>query len=553
MPRKVVDRNTIDARGARIALMMYLRWLWVPVIALAAGFFVGGTFSTFEGPSSDASANITVGLTEEVRWPFFDAVLSRQSGLIEDGSLAEEASAQTDIEHVSVSVESSNVQNSTLQIVAVVRGGVGDAQTYANALGELLVEANLASQRDSLVADASSLTREITDLQAQVVELETEFDQLDDQWLTVQNQLVVADPEDRPELQLEVSDIDNQRRVVQRQIDAQRGLETTLSTQLTQTQIQADQTGAPIEVSSSAVAEGSSANDLRPIFAVLFFLLSLIAIPFLEQIFGKVRSLDHLGNLWPEARLVDARNRRLEKATINPIDVARLAVAAESTPGQSIAVAGLASSKVTDLLAQSLADQGTETSIVELSSTAGMEQVVASDQLALVVPTGRVALRRAHRAVDNLDTLSADPVVVVLASKDKGNGVIHTSYGSLAEGEEPASIRSTEIIPVEMDIDEIGVEEEPEAQKDSRWGAKNEADADGEPHEDAHQDTKARLAAKAEEHRKANQNTKAKLEAQADPDDGDDSGPDSGGPAPETKKPKKSKNSRSKKGEGRAA
>ena len=79
-----MDRNTIDARGARIALMMYLRWLWVPVIALAAGFFVGGTFSTFEGPSSDASANITVGLTEEVRWPFFDAVLSRQSGLIED-------------------------------------------------------------------------------------------------------------------------------------------------------------------------------------------------------------------------------------------------------------------------------------------------------------------------------------------------------------------------------------------------------------------------------------------------------------------------------------
>ena len=319
---------------------------------------------------------------------------------------------------------------------------------------------------------------------------------------------------------------------------------------MTQTQIQADQTGAPIEVSSSAVAEGSSANDLRPIFAVLFFLLSLIAIPFLEQIFGKVRSLDHLGNLWPEARLVDARNRRLEKATINPIDVARLAVAAESTPGQSIAVAGLASSKVTDLLAQSLADQGTETSIVELSSTAGMEQVVASDQLALVVPTGRVALRRAHRAVDNLDTLSADPVVVVLASKDKGNGVINTSYGTLAEGEEPASIRSTEIIPVEMEIE---VEEEPEAQKDSRWGAKNEADADGEPHEDAHQDTKARLAAKAEEHRKANQNTKAKLEAQADPDDGDDSGPDSGGPAPETKKPKKSKNSRSKKGEGRAA
>ena len=484
-----MDRNTIDARGARIALTMYLRWIWVPVVALAAGFFVGGFFSTFEGPSSNSTANITVGLTEEVRWPFFDAVLARQQGLIQEGDLANAATSETGIEHVSVVVESSNVQNSTLQIAAVVQGGSGEAETYANALGDLLIEANLADQRDGLLLNASNLTREITDLEVEISNLGVDLDRAETQWVEVQEELVVAEPEDAPQLRLETSDLDNERRLIQRQIDAQLGLATNLRTQLAQAEREVDQTGTPIEVSASAIAEGSSATDLRPIFAVLFFLLSLIAIPFLEQIFGKVRTLDHLGSLWPEARLVDARNRRLENAPINPIDVARLAVVADSTPGDSVAVAGLASSKITDFLAQSLADQGTQTSIVELASTQGMEQVVASDQLALVVPAGRVPLRRANRSVANLETLSADPIVVVLASKDKGNGVLHTSYGELTEPselpEDPSSILTTEILPADdhhsvLDEEIPDEEEESSSKKASRWGPKKNSSAEVE-------------------------------------------------------------------------
>ena len=462
---------------------MYLRWIWVPIVALAAGFFVGGQFSTFEGPSSTTEANITVGLTEEVRWPFFDAVLARQQGLLQQGNLADAATAETGIDHVSVAVQTSNVQNSTIQIAAVVQGGSGEAETYANALGEILIEANVADQRDSVVSEISSLTREITDLEVEIANLEASKEDLDIQWLEAEEDRVGADPEDAPSLRLIAEELDIERSRAQRQIDAQTGNLTNLRSTLATAERSAEQTGSPVEVSANAISEESSATDLRPIFAVLFFLLSLIAIPFLEQIFGKVRSLDHLGNLWPEARLVDARNRRLQKAPINPIDVARLAVVAESKPGDSVAVAGLASSKVTDFLAQSLADQGTDTYIVELASTQGMEQVVASDQLALVVPSGRVALRRANRSVDNLATLSADPVVVVLASKDKGSGVLQTTYGELTEStEEPATIRTSEVHATEIAKDDetdilaeepvveevVEVEEKP--QKTSRWG-----------------------------------------------------------------------------------
>ena len=503
MPRKDVDGNTIDARSARIALMTYLRWAWVPVVALVAGFIVGGVFSTTEGPSSESGATMTIGLTEEVRWPFFDAVLSRQQGLIENGDLADAASASTGIENVSVVVESSNVQNSTLVIAATVRGSATDAATYADALGDLLVEANLASQRDGLVAEAGALTQEISEIQVNLEDLAVELNALEEQWITVQDAIVVAEPEDIAELRVESSDLDNDRRLVQRQIDAQLGLETSLNTQLTQAEITADQTGSPIEISSRAVAGESSATDLRPIFAVLFFLLSLIAIPFLEQAFGKVRSVDHLGNLWPEARFVDARKRRLQKATINPIDVARLAVVAESAPTERIAVGALGASKVTQLLASSLADQGTATSIVDLSSTQGMEEVVAADQLALVVPAGRVPLRRAHRSVKDLATLSATPVVVILASKDKeaelfSTVISHPEPASIApeSNADPSHITAVEIeepqaaeelVPVDEEVVEEPASEEPvteDAAENSsnpkRWGNKEDNDQGSE-------------------------------------------------------------------------
>ena len=72
-----VERNTIDARGARIAIRMYLRWMWVPLVAVVVGYMVGGMLSRSEPSSVRTDATFTIGLTEEVRWPFFDAVRAR--------------------------------------------------------------------------------------------------------------------------------------------------------------------------------------------------------------------------------------------------------------------------------------------------------------------------------------------------------------------------------------------------------------------------------------------------------------------------------------------
>ena len=111
-----MERNAIDARGARLAIRTYLRWAWVPLVAIAVGYVVGGALSREEPGAVSSSATFVVGLTEEVRWPFFDAVLARQEGLIEDRALADAASTATGVEWNTVEVASTNVQNSTLTI-----------------------------------------------------------------------------------------------------------------------------------------------------------------------------------------------------------------------------------------------------------------------------------------------------------------------------------------------------------------------------------------------------------------------------------------------------
>ncbi len=442
-----VDRNTIDARSARIAIAMYLRWWFVPLAALLAGFIIGGALTQETAAETESSATMVIGLTEEVRWPFFDAVLARQEGLITENDLPATASTNTGIEHLAVEISSTNVQNSTLVVTATVAGSGEDAATFADELGRLLVEKNLDDRRANLLLSAEGLEGEIAQIQIEAAELDAELTALNDQWVSIQDQIIVADPEDVPTLQGQATEVDNDRRIMQRRIDGLIGLETSLTTQLTQARINANQTGNPIEVSAEAVAGATDTTDLRPIMAVLFFLLSLIAIPFLERRFGRVRSVDHLATIWPGARVVDARNRRLDKATINPIDVARLAARAEGE-SDTVAVAALANTSVAGMVVSALEADDAITSLVDLSSARDMERVVSADKLAIVVPAGKVGLRRAERVADNLNTLSADPMVVLLASKKDSKTT--TSYVDHLAGVED----DDELLDIDVDEDE---------------------------------------------------------------------------------------------------
>ncbi len=428
-----VDRNTIDARSARIAIAMYLRWGFLPVAALMAGFIVGGALTQEAAVETESTATMVIGLTEEVRWPFFDAVLARQEGLITENDLAATASENTGVEHLSVEISSTNVQNSTLIVSASVVGNAEDAAIFADELGRLLVETNLNDRRANLLLSAEGLEEEIAQIQIEAEEFDAELTTLNDQWIAIQDQLILADAEDVPTLQGQATDVDNDRRILQRRIDGLIGLETSLTTQLAQARISTNQTGNPIEVSADAVAGATDTTDLRPIMAVLMFLVSLIAIPFLERRFGRVRSIDHLATIWPGARVVDARNRRLDNATINPIDVARLAARAEGE-SDTVAVAALASTSVASMVATALEADDAITSLVDLSSARDMERVVSADKLAIVVPSGKVPLRRAERVADNLNTLSADPMVVLLASNK--NSKTTTSYVDRLTGSE---------------------------------------------------------------------------------------------------------------------
>ena len=496
-PGNDVDRNTIDARSARIAIAMYLRWWFLPLIALAVGFLVGGMLSTESTEQSESSATMVIGLTEEVRWPFFDAVLARQEGLITENDLPTRASANTGIEHISVEITSSNVQNSTLEVGVTVNGTAEDAAVFADELGQLLVETNLEDRRSSFVTTASGLESEIADIQTEAAAMSAELEALNEQWVSIQDQIIVSDPEDIPTLQGQATAVDNERRILQRRIDSVIGLETSLATQLAQARINENQTGNPIEVSSNAIAGTTEATDLRPIIAVLFFLVSLIVVPFLERRFGRVRSIDHLATIWPGARVVDARNRRLSKATINPIDVARLAARAEGET-DTVAIAALADTSVANMMVAALEADDAETSLIDLSSAHDMERVVSADKLAIVVPSGRVPLRRAERVADNLNTLSADPMVVLLASRTNSktitsyvdhltNTTAADTYTDILSNGDDADLGAEEL------LDDDVVAEDPElGTVNDRWGGaevvsirENESDSDEDIEEDA--------------------------------------------------------------------
>ncbi len=412
-----MEKNTIDARSARMALWAYVRWAWVPVAALVLGFAVGTLVPAGSAEESRSTqASFVVGLTNEVRWPFFDAVLARQEGLIETQDLSALASERSGVVANSVEVTSTNVQNSTLVIAVDVQGSQGDAQAFASALGELLVDANLATQRQGYLDDAADLRIEIAEQEAVVAGYDTELADLNAQWVSVQEAIVVAEDAAAPALLGQATDIDNERRAVQRRRDAAIGFETTLITQLAQVEIDGERVGAPIEISNLPSVDGTSERDLRPVFAILFFLLSLLVVPFLERRFGKARSLDQLGVAWPDAPIVDARASSTDGG-VDPLEVVELMLTAGLDDGERAAVVSLADGPAIARLREIVDAKQAHCAFVDMSSIRHLESLLEADRVGIVVPTGQVALHTVRDLAVDLTALGVAPSVVALAAK----------------------------------------------------------------------------------------------------------------------------------------
>ncbi len=432
-----MEQHTVDARGARLAVRTYLRWFWVPIVAAGLGYLVGSVFSS-EGTvdSSKSEVTFTVGLTNEVRWPFFDAVLERQAGILEEQQLAAQAEQASGVQAENVGVSSTNVQNSTLTISADVLAGPDDAVRFAEVLGELLVEANRAEQQQTYREQALSLESQLADQEGQATVYEEEIEAFNEQWLALQDQIVVADPTEAAELRGRATQVDDQRRVTQRRLDAVVTLENQLRTQLTRTQFDVERTGSTVQISAAPSVTGQSSSDARPVTALVFVLAALLAVPLLDRMFGKVASVDHLGLIWPNARLVDTRSRLRRRGGIDPIAMVELALTQASGAGQkSVTIAELAPSPNGERITSALQRSGVDARLAGVDTASELTELVEADATALLVPAGSVRLRRAHWISHELELLGIVPSLIVLTSKSSDESAGDESSASRKSGE----------------------------------------------------------------------------------------------------------------------
>lgn len=456
-----MDTNTIDARGARLAIRTYLKWAWVPVIALVGGFFVGSTISSNEQVVGEAE--LVVGLTEEVRWPFFDAVLARQQGLIDDNGLLESVSEETGIEGTSVEVITTNAQNSTLTVAISVNGSSAEAQTFADALGEQLVQVNIDAQSAAYVEEAALLQADLEAQQILQAEYEAEIEGLTAQWVLLQDQIVIAEPEDLAELRAQSTEVDRARRVADRRLDGVIAFQTTLDSQLAQAQRDVGRTASPVEVSASATAVEASSTDLGPVLAVMNFLLALLAVPFMERMFGRMNSVDQAGVVFPTSKLIDAR--RSASVAVDPVDVVGLSVksaaadAAAARPTSrpaTVAVAELKPSAKTLPMLESIASFGAEASVVNVGATEGLAQAIDSDQLVVIVPVRSISMDDVRTLAEELEQLGTTPDLVVLTKKPSRSQRtpapvgFHGERASVVEKTEQADVSKVEAEPTKV-------------------------------------------------------------------------------------------------------
>jgi hypothetical protein len=415
----VVEQKVVDARAARLAARMYLRWLWLPMVAVVVGYFVGGVLSEDGSADARSDGELTFGLTSEVRWPFYDAVLERQAGLLDDAAIPEAATAETGVPHEQVRVTRTNEQNSTFTIEFMVAGSADDAEAFADALGRLLVEANRSAERTAYLSEVALLQDELAVRQGEIAVLQEELQSAVGRRVVVEEAISAAEG-DTSALRGESTLLDIERQEIKRRLDGFLELEASILTRLSEAEFAAETSGSNVEVSAPAAVEFLELRDLRAVGAVVFLLLSLLLVPVLDQRFGRVTSIDQLGQLWPQSKILDGRNTKRSRG-LGPISMARLAlVGTADAAGASVAIASTAPSADAELIAQDLSHAGHEVAMVGVDSPADLDTLVHSDAAVLVVPTRSLRLGVAADLASELALLSSEPDLVVLGRRADG-------------------------------------------------------------------------------------------------------------------------------------
>ena len=165
--------GTADLAGVRLTLGTLLRWS--PVVAAAAlvGWTLGSSLPDLGRPNS---ATVTLGLTDQVVWPFYDAVVARQPALLDEGVLAD-AQATTGVVADDVEFDLDTGQTNAVIRLVVEASSADDAVALADATADALVAANLAEQSTTVQQRIDDLTTRLDGRRDRLDELNLERDE----------------------------------------------------------------------------------------------------------------------------------------------------------------------------------------------------------------------------------------------------------------------------------------------------------------------------------------------------------------------------------------
>ncbi len=380
--------GTADLAGVRLTLGTLLRWS--PVVAALAwvGWSIG---SSLPDLGRTDSATVTIGLTDQVGWPFYDAVIARQPALL-DGGVRAAAQAATGITAGDVSFDLDTGQtNAVMRLVVETDTGAGvDAVTLADAIANGLVAKNLDEQRAAVQERVDGLEARLVDRRARLEELNRELDvelfsgNQDDADQTREAALVVASGIAGLEVQL----ADSQAELVSVQ--------------------------PRVDVVAPAVEGRDRSDDVRAnaVTAALLALFAIAVVPTLDRRLARLRSAAHVRRIWPGVPLLDERRgsdllgQSADEAVRHIGDDGRAAVTVLALDDAS--AEQLAESADAGLLGDC---------VVVAPSPDASAALLDADAIVIVVRRGSLTVRRVERIADDLVALAVAPRAVVLTRR----------------------------------------------------------------------------------------------------------------------------------------
>ncbi len=379
--------GTADLAGVRLTLGTLLRWSPVVAVAALVGWALGSSVPDLGRPTS---ATVTLGLTDQVVWPFYDAVVARQPALLDEGVLAD---AQTTTGVVADDVEFDLDTGQTNAVIRLVvdASSTDDAVVLADAIADALVAANLAEQRTTVQQRIDDLTTRLDGRRDRLDELNRERDEA-----------LFSGRQD---------DADQARSAAIVVTNGIAGLEG----QLADAQVELESLLPRLEIVAPAVAGRDRSDDVRTnaVTAALLALVAVALVPNLDRRISRLRSTAQVRRIWPGVPVLDERRGSdllgptAAEAARRIGDDGRLAVTIVALdPRAGAALAG-----------DDLADRYAVVALETESWTDAWTALLDADAVVVVARRGTVRVRRVERLADELVALGVAPRAVVITGR----------------------------------------------------------------------------------------------------------------------------------------